>query len=154
MTPAIEQLKALGISHNLHEYTHDASTAAYGLEAAEKLATQPLRVFKTLVVDAGNNTLAVAVLPVNQQLNLKRMAKAIGSKKVVMANPAAVVRSSGYVLGGVSPLGQKRQLVTVIEESALLHSTIFVSGGQRGLEIELAASDLASMTKATFGPIT
>jgi Cys-tRNA(Pro)/Cys-tRNA(Cys) deacylase len=154
MTPAIDQLKALGINHNLHEYVHDAGAASYGLEAAEKLGVVPARVFKTLVVDAGNNTLVVAVLPVNQQLNLKRMAKAVGAKKVAMANPAAVSRSSGYVLGGVSPLGQKRPLVTVIDESALVHSSIFVSGGQRGLEIELTAGDLANVTKATFGVIT
>jgi Cys-tRNA(Pro)/Cys-tRNA(Cys) deacylase len=154
MTPAIDQLKALGINHNLHEYVQDAGAASYGLEAAEKLGVVPARVFKTLVVDAGNNTLVVAVLPVNQQLNLKRMAKAVGAKKVAMANPAAVSRSSGYVLGGVSPLGQKRPLVTVIDESALVHSSIFVSGGQRGLEIELTAGDLANVTKATFGVIT
>jgi Cys-tRNA(Pro)/Cys-tRNA(Cys) deacylase len=154
MTPAIDQLKALGINHNLHEYVHDAGAASYGLEAAEKLGVVPARVFKTLVVDAGNNTLVVAVLPVNQQLNLKRMAKAVGAKKVAMANPAAVSRSSGYVLGGVSPLGQKRPLVTVIDESALVHSSIFVSGGQRGLEIELTAGDLANVTKATFGVVT
>ena len=154
MTPAINQLKALGITHNLHEYVHDASAASYGLEAAEKLGVAAARVFKTLVVDAGNNTLAVAVLPVDKQLNLKCMAKAISAKKVTMANPAAVSRSSGYILGGVSPVGQKRLLITVIDESALAHGSIFVSGGQRGLEIELAASDLANVTQATFGVIT
>ena len=154
MTPAINQLKALGINHNLHEYVHDASAASYGLEAADKLGVEATRVFKTLVVDAGNNTLAVAVLPVDKQLNLKCMAKAIGAKKVAMANPAAVSRSSGYVLGGVSPVGQKRLLITVIDKSALAHDSIFVSGGQRGLEIELAANDLANVTKATFGVIT
>jgi Cys-tRNA(Pro)/Cys-tRNA(Cys) deacylase len=154
MTPAIDRLKALGINHNLHEYVHDASAASYGLEVAEKLDVQAARVFKTLVVDAGNNTLAVAVLPVDQQLSLKCMAKAIGAKKVAMANPAAVSRSSGYVLGGVSPVGQKRLLITVIDKGALAHSSIFVSGGQRGLEIELTAGDLANVTKATFGVIT
>ena len=103
MTPAIDQLKKLGIAHTLHEYVHDAGAASYGLEAAEKLGVDAGMVFKTLVVDAGNNTLAVAVLPVGEQLNLKRMAKAVGSKKVSMAEPVAVRRSSGYVLGGVSP---------------------------------------------------
>jgi Cys-tRNA(Pro)/Cys-tRNA(Cys) deacylase len=154
MTPAIDQLKKLGIAHSLHEYVHDAGAASYGLEAAEKLGVDAGMVFKTLVVDAGNNTLAVAVLPVGQQLNLKRMAKAVGSKKVSMAEPVAVRRSSGYVLGGVSPLGQKRPLVTVIDESALGHSTVFVSGGHRGLEIQLAAQDLASVTNATFTGLT
>lgn len=154
MTPAIDQLNTLGICHRLHKYVHDAKAVSYGLEASKKLGVNPARVFKTLVVDAGNHSLAVAVLPVHQQLNLKQMAKAIGTKKVAMANPTLVSRSSGYVLGGVSPLGQKRQLVTVIDERALVHSSIFVSGGQRGLEIELAASALADATKATFGAIT
>lgn len=153
MTPAIDQLKNLAIAHSLHEYVHDAGAASYGLEAAQKLGVDATKVFKTLVVDGGNNTLAVAVLPVGKQLNLKRMAKAMGVKKVVMANPVAVSRSSGYVLGGVSPLGQKRPLLTVIDDTALGHSTVFVSGGQRGLEIELAAQDLARVTSATFAGI-
>ena len=150
MTPAIDQLKALGINHNLHEYVHDANAASYGLEAAEKLGVEAARVFKTLVVDAGNKTLAVAVLPVDQKLNLKLMATAIGAKKVVMANPATVSRSSGYVLGGVSPVGQKRALTTVIDERAKDYSSIYVSGGRRGLEVELAASDLAMVTHGLF----
>jgi len=154
MTPAIDQLKKLGIAHSLHEYTHDASAASYGLEAATKLGVHADIVFKTLVVETHTNTLAVAVLPVGHQLNLKRMAKAIGAKKVSMANPAAVTRSSGYVLGGVSPLGQKRTLPTVIDESALSHKSMYVSGGHRGLEIELAAQDLATATKATFAGLT
>ncbi len=154
MTPAIDQLKKLGIAYSLHEYTHDTGAASYGLEAATKLGVDADIVFKTLVVETHANTLAVALLPVGHQLNLKRMAKAIGAKKVAMANPTAVSRSSGYVLGGVSPLGQKRPLLTVIDESALSHNSMYVSGGHRGLEIELAAQDLATATNATFAGLT
>jgi Cys-tRNA(Pro)/Cys-tRNA(Cys) deacylase len=154
MTPAIDQLIDLGIPHQTHEYSHDSSAASYGMEAAQKMAVPPQQVFKTLVVDAGNKRLAVAVLPVDQQLNLKRMAKAIGAKKVTMADPDAVSRSSGYVLGGVSPIGQKRGLTTVIDVSAERFERIYVSGGRRGLEIELAARDLATVTDGQFVAIT
>ena len=154
MTPAINQLIRLGVHHKLHEYIHDAKAASYGTEAAEKLAVNAQQVFKTLVVDTGSKRLAVAVLPVDQQLNLKLMAKAIGAKRVVMADPDAVSRSSGYVLGGVSPIGQKRALTTVIDVSAQRFERIYVSGGRRGLEIELAAKDLASVTEGQFAAIT
>ena len=154
MTPAINQLTNLGVHHNVHEYAHDSKLALYGMEAADKLGVAPQRVFKTLVVDAGNKALAVAVLPVDQQLNLKLMAKAIGVKKVVMANPAAVSRSSGYVLGGVSPVGQKRALTTVIDQRARVHESIYVSAGRRGLEVELTAGDLAMVTHGLFEIIT
>jgi Cys-tRNA(Pro)/Cys-tRNA(Cys) deacylase len=154
MTPAIDQLTNLGVHHNVHAYAHDSKLASYGMEAADKLGVAPQRVFKTLVVDAGDKALAVAVLPVDQQLNLKLMAKAIGAKKVVMANPAAVTRSSGYVLGGVSPVGQKRALTTVIDQRARLYESIYVSAGRRGLEVELTAGDLAMVTHGLFEIIT
>jgi len=154
MTPAIDQLIELGISHQIHEYSHDSSATSYGMEAADKMGVVPQRVFKTLVVNAGNKGLAVAVLPVDQQLNLKLMAKAIGAKQVSMAEPDAVRRSSGYVLGGVSPIGQKRALTTVIDTRAEAFETIYVSGGRRGLEIELAAADLAVVTDGQFALIT
>ena len=154
MTPAINQLTNLGVHHNVHEYAHDSKLASYGMEAADKLGVAPQRVFKTLLVDAGNKALAVAVLPIDQQLNLKLMAKAIGAKKVVMANPAAVSRSSGYVLGGVSPVGQKRALTTVIDQRARVHESIYVSAGRRGLEVELTAGDLAMVTHGLFEIIT
>ena len=154
MTPAIDQLTNLGVHHNVHAYAHDSKVASYGMEAADKLGVAPQRVFKTLVVDAGDKALAVAVLPVDQQLNLKLMAKAIGAKKVVMANPAAVTRSSGYVLGGVSPVGQKRALTTVIDERARVYESIYVSAGRRGLEVELTAGDLAMVTHGLFEIIT
>ncbi|MCS5558872.1 MAG: Cys-tRNA(Pro) deacylase [Oceanospirillaceae bacterium] len=154
MTPAIDQLIKLGITYQIHEYTHASSAVSYGMEAAQKMGVVSQRVFKTLVVDAGNKRLAVAVLPVDQQLNLKLMAKAIGAKKASMADPDEVSRSSGYVLGGVSPIGQKRGLTTVIDISAEAFESIYVSGGRRGLEIELAARDLATVTEGQFAAIT
>jgi Cys-tRNA(Pro)/Cys-tRNA(Cys) deacylase len=154
MTPAIDQLIKLGITYQIHEYTHASSAVSYGMEAAQKMGVVSQRVFKTLVVDAGNKRLAVAVLPVDQQLNLKLMAKAIGAKKASMADPGEVSRSSGYVLGGVSPIGQKRGLTTVIDISAEAFESIYVSGGRRGLEIELAARDLATVTEGQFAAIT
>tara|TARA_B100000780_G_scaffold246796_1_gene191488 strand:+ start:1462 stop:1941 length:480 start_codon:yes stop_codon:yes gene_type:complete len=154
MTPAIDQLTSLAVPHKVHQYTHDPAAISYGKEAAEKLAVVARRVFKTLVVDAGNNTLAVAVLPVDQQLNLKLMAKAMGVKKISMANMAAVRRSTGYILGEVSPMGQKRALTTVIDDTAGSYESIYVSGGHRGLEIELRASDLAMVTHGLLAVIT
>jgi|TARA_B110000503_G_scaffold103119_1_gene153981 Cys-tRNA(Pro)/Cys-tRNA(Cys) deacylase len=154
MTPAIDQLISLGVHHKLHQYTHDPQAASYGNEAAEKLAVTVQQVFKTLVVDTGHKVLAVAIVPVDQQLNLKLLAKALGVKKVVMAEPVLVSRSTGYVLGGVSPMGQKRALTTVIDTSAEDHASIYVSGGRRGLEIELSACDLAMATHGQFAVIT
>jgi Cys-tRNA(Pro)/Cys-tRNA(Cys) deacylase len=128
----------------VHEYTHDPA-APYGLEAAQALGAEPARVLKTLVVDHAGG-LAVAVIPVNGELDLKAMAAALGAKKVAMADPAAAERATGYVVGGISPLGQKRRLATIVDESASLWPTVFVSGGRRGLEIELAPADLVSLT--------
>lgn len=153
MTPAITLAKQQKLNYKIHEYTHDSSTASYGLEAAEKLGVAAEQVFKTLVVKTDSGQLAVAVLPVENTLNVKRMAKALACKKVQMAEPKAVERSSGYVLGGVSPLGQKKRLVTVIDSSAMNHTTIYVSGGRRGLEIELAATELAKTLQANFADI-
>lgn len=153
MTPAINSAKKAKISYTVHQYEHDPKTASYGEEAAEKLNLCADRVFKTLVVELDSGTLAVSVIPVSRQLNLKAVASALGAKKANMADPKAVERSSGYVLGGVSPLGQKKRLKTVIDHSAQALETIFVSAGRRGLEIELAAKDLASMLQATFSDI-
>ncbi|MBB5186027.1 MULTISPECIES: Cys-tRNA(Pro) deacylase [Zhongshania] len=153
MTPAINLAKKHKITHTMHEYSHDPASHSYGLEAVEKLGLNPAQVFKTLVVAQEPKGLAVAVVPVAGQLNLKAMAKALKVKKVAMAAPADVERSSGYVLGGVSPLGQKRQLPTVLDESAAGFATIFVSAGRRGLEIELAAQDLLDLTRGLLAPI-
>jgi len=153
MTPAINVARKHKINHQVHEYSHDPAATSYGLEAAEKLAVEAGRVFKTLVVDLGNKQLAVAVIPVSCQLSMKLFAKAAGAKKAVMAAPADVERSTGYVLGGVSPLGQKRLLTTVIDASAQGFPTIYVSAGRRGLEIELAPADLAALVRASFADI-
>ncbi|CAA0105357.1 Cys-tRNA(Pro) deacylase [Zhongshania aliphaticivorans] len=153
MTPAINLLKKQKIAHIVHEYAHNPASASYGLEAAEKMGVAPERVFKTLVVALDTKALAVAVLPVSAQLNMKQAAKALGVKKAAMAAQADVERSTGYVLGGVSPLGQKKLLATVIDESAREFSSIYISAGRRGLELELAAEDLRGMTRAVFATL-
>ena len=153
MTPGINIAKKAGIAHTVHEYAHDSSSASYGLEAAEKLGVPEDRVFKTLVVTLNNDALAVAVLPVSSMLSMKLMAKAAGAKKAVMADQADVERATGYVLGGVSPLGQKKRLKTIIDSSARAFSTIYVSAGRRGLEIELNASDLARLVGGRFAGV-
>lgn len=147
MTPAINLAKKLKVEHQIHEYQHDSKADSYGLEASEKLGVSPDRVFKTLVVNTGEQ-LVVAVLPVNQKLDLKRVAKAVKAKKAVMAEPKLVERTTGYVLGGVSPLGQKKRLTTLIHQSAREFESIYVSAGRRGLEIELSAQDLKQALKA------
>ncbi len=150
MTPAINQAKKSKLSFNVHEYAHDASCQAYGLEAAEKLGVAEQQVFKTLVVLLASNELAVAVVPVANMLNFKSIAKAAGTKKAGMADGNLVEKTTGYVLGGVSPLGQKKRLKTYIDASAKNHKTIFVSAGRRGLEIELAPDDLLSLTQGRY----
>ena len=153
MTPAINTAKKAGIQYRIHEYNHDPSAASYGLEAAEKLGVSAEQVFKTLVVQLDNRELAVGVVPVDTLLNMKRIARAAGAKKADMAPAADVQRSSGYVLGGVSPLGQKKALRTFIDNSAQNFATIYVSAGRRGLEIELAAADLARLTRGSFADL-
>lgn len=153
MTPAINTAKKAKIAFTVHEYDHDALAESYGLEAAEKLGIDPERVFKTLVVTDGYN-LFVGIVPVSTQLNLKLMAKAIGVKKVSMADAKKVEITTGYVLGGVSPIGQKKRLKTIIDSSAQDFETINVSAGRRGLEIELSATDLKKLTNAQFSKIS
>ncbi|MBB3106603.1 Cys-tRNA(Pro)/Cys-tRNA(Cys) deacylase [Psychrobacter luti] len=159
MTPAIKLAKQRNLDYKLHEYTHDSNAASFGLEAAEKLAIVAERVFKTLVVTTDTGVLAVAILPVDKTLNFKKMAKALSvnkmlsCKKVQMADPKQVERTTGYVLGGVSPLGQKKRLATLIDASAQEQSTIYVSGGRRGLEIELPPEQLATTLAARFADI-
>lgn len=153
MTPAINRAKKARITFTVHEYEHDPSGESYGLEAAHKMGVDPESVFKTLVVSDGGKDLVVAVVPVSGQLDLKQLAKAVGVKKVAMADVKLVERTTGYVVGGVSPLGQKKQLSTVIDESAQALGTMYVSAGRRGLEIELSPGDLASLTRAAFASI-
>jgi Cys-tRNA(Pro)/Cys-tRNA(Cys) deacylase len=153
MTPAVDLLRTRGIAHALHEYDHDPATPSYGLEAAEKLGVDPGRVFKTLLVRLDNLQLAVAVVPVSGQLNLKRMAKACAARKAAMTDTENVQRATGYVPGGVSPLGQKRLLRTVIDATAADHETVFVSGGRRGLDVELSPRELCDLLDADFADI-
>ena len=153
MTPAIALASKLGIRYQLHQYQHDTAAASYGLEAAEKLGFNPLQVFKTLVVQLDTGQLAVAILPVSHQLSMKCVAKALSTKKAEMARAVDVIRSTGYVLGGVSPLGQKKPLPTVIDSTAQQFATIYISAGKRGLEIELSPTDLCSVLSARIAPI-
>ena len=150
MTPAINLAKKNKIKYVVHEYTHDTSVQSYGLEAAQKLGIEEKRVFKTLVVMTQDNSLAVAIIPVSHKLNMKQMAKALGTKKCAMAKQIDVEKSTGYILGGVSPLGQKKLLKTIIDSSAEEFDTIFISAGRRGLDIELSPLDLQKLVKATF----
>lgn len=143
MTPALDLLKKVRAEHRIHSYEHDPKASSYGLEAAEKLGLDPAQVFKTLLASSEKGELLVAVVPVVGSLDLKALAHAAGVKKVEMADPAAAQRSTGYLLGGISPLGQKKRLRTFIDTTAQPFATIFVSAGRRGLEVELSAAVLA-----------
>ncbi len=151
-TPATVALTKAGVEHAVHTYEHDPSAASYGLEAAEAMGLDPARVFKTLLASV-DGKLVVGIVPVSGQLDLKAVAAAAGGKKAVMADPADAERATGYVVGGISPLGQKRAHPTVVDASALDHPTVFVSGGRRGMEIELSPADLVAQTRAIVAPI-
>jgi Cys-tRNA(Pro)/Cys-tRNA(Cys) deacylase len=151
-TQATLALDRARVAYTRHPYDHDPSAASFGLEAAAVLGVDPRRVFKTLLVDSGRS-LAVGIVPVAGQLDLKAIASALGVKSVTMADPVAAERSTGYVVGGISPVGQKRALPTVLDETAYSFQTVFVSGGRRGLDIELSPTDLAGVTRALRAPI-
>jgi Cys-tRNA(Pro)/Cys-tRNA(Cys) deacylase len=151
-TRAIEVLERGGIAHRVHRYEHVPSGSSYGEEAAEVLGVEASQVCKTLVASVGGS-LVVAVVPVNTSLDLKALASAMGEKKAQMADTAEAERATGYVVGGISPLGQKQSLPTVIDSSVRDLDAVFVSGGRRGLEVELSASDLAALTGGRFAPI-
>ncbi|MFJ2433308.1 Cys-tRNA(Pro) deacylase [Streptomyces anulatus] len=151
-TPATVALTAAGTAFTVHAYDHDPARPSYGEEAAEALGVSPDRVFKTLVADV-DGALTVAVVPVAGSLDLKALASAVGGKRAAMADPTTAERTTGYVRGGISPLGQRKRLRTVLDASARAHATICVSAGRRGLEVELAATDLAELTGATFAEI-
>ncbi|KXJ59907.1 MAG: aminoacyl-tRNA deacylase [Alteromonas sp. Nap_26] len=153
MTPAITLLQKKRIQHKVLKYEHDANAASFGLEAVEKLNLNASSVFKTLVVSNELGKLAVAIVPVDTKLSEKKMAKALGVKKVAMAQADAVMASTGYVLGGVSPLGQKKSLPTVLDATAEPQAVIYVSAGKRGLEVELSPKDLAQLTRGKFADI-
>ncbi|AYA68958.1 Cys-tRNA(Pro) deacylase [Acinetobacter sp. WCHA55] len=152
MTPATKLLKANKIEFSIHEYEHDANAKSFGLEAAEKLNLRVEEVFKTLLVTDEKNYF-VAILPVHHQLNLKKVAQAVGAKKLKMSDPKDAERLTGYLVGGISPVGQKKKLKTVIDQSAEQLEKLYVSGGKRGLDIGLKPQDLAKVLSASFADL-
>ena len=146
MTPAIDLLKKAKAVHQVHSYHHDPKAASYGLEAAEKLNLPPAQVFKTLLAASEKGELLVAVVPVVGTLDLKALAQAAGVKKADMADPVAAQRATGYLLGGISPLGQKKRLPLYLDNSAESQAEIYMSAGRRGLEIAMAPQDLLTLT--------
>ena len=153
-TPAILAVEKAGIAFAVLEYAHDPDTPSYGVEAAEALGVDPGSVFKTLLASVDGSRLVVAIIPVADRLSFKALAAAAGGKRAEMAEPAAAERATGYVLGGISPLGQRRRLPTLLDRSALDHATIHVSAGRRGLELAVAPGDLVRLTAATVAPLT
>ena len=151
-TGASLALQKAGITPVIHTYEHDERAQAWGLEAAQALGLDPARVFKTLLV-SHEKALAVVVIPVASRLDLKAIAKQLGWKKAQLADPDLAQRTTGYVVGGISPLGQKKALPTLIDASAATHETVFVSGGRRGLDLELDPKVLAQLTKASFAEV-
>ncbi|WP_328742452.1 Cys-tRNA(Pro) deacylase [Flavimobilis rhizosphaerae] len=153
-TPALVALDRARVTHTVHAYEHDPSTeVGYGLEAAAAIGVPPAQVFKTLLALA-DGRLTVGVVPVDGRLDLKALARAVGAKKAEMADPAAAERATGYVVGGISPLGQKQRLRTVVDESALDHAIVYVSAGRRGLDVGLAPADLVALTDATTAALS
>lgn len=155
-TPAVDALVAAGVPYTLHEYAHDPGTTHFGEETVAVLGLDPARVLKTLVAEVPGGRrpeLVVGVVPVAGRLDLKALATALGAKKAEMADPAAAERSSGYVVGGISPLGQKTRLRTVIDSSATAFDTVYVSAGRRGMQVELSPADLVALTGAVLAPV-
>ncbi|MFP4138481.1 MAG: Cys-tRNA(Pro) deacylase [Halomonas sp.] len=153
MTPAVKQLESAGVDFTLAEYPHDPRSPAYGEEAARALGLSPDAVFKTLLARLDDDRLAVAIVPVSRQLDLKALARAAGARKARMAEAEEAERATGYVVGGISPLGQKRRLATFLDASAESLAVIHVSGGRRGLEIRLAPADLLALTRGRLAPL-
>jgi len=153
VTPAVVALETAGVGFSVHEYDPGEDLRDFGREAAEALGLPPDQVFKTLVVDV-DGTLVVAVVPVSCQLSMKRVASAAGGKRATMCEPGRAERSSGYVVGGISPLGQRRPLRTLVDESVELYDVIYVSGGKRGMDVGVAPADLVDLLHAVVAPIT
>lgn len=151
-TPATVALDRAGVAYEIRAYEHDPRASSYGREAAEALGVEPGRVFKTLLVDTDRG-LGVTIVPVDTTVDLKAAAAALGAKKATMADPAVAERTTGYVVGGISPLGQKKQLPTVLDGSAEQHATILVSGGKRGLDIELSPQALLTLVRGGYAAI-
>ncbi|MCE3028161.1 Cys-tRNA(Pro) deacylase [Salinicola sp. DM10] len=149
MTPAVRLLESRGVDHRVTAYSLDAASESYGLDAARALALPPATIFKTLLARTDTGSLVVAMVPVDATLDLKALAKAAGARKAQMATPAEAERATGYLVGGISPLGQKRRLASFIDDSALALDEIHVSAGKRGLELSLAPGDLITLLAAT-----
>jgi Cys-tRNA(Pro)/Cys-tRNA(Cys) deacylase len=153
MTPAVAALTRAGIPFTVHEYDHDPRATSFGLEAAEALGVDPDQVFKTLLADL-DGSLVVAVLPVSAKLDLKALARALGGSRAAMADPKAAERATGYVTGGISPVGQKRTHRTVLDETSMMWDAIYVSGGRRGLDLAIAPADLVEATGAITADVS
>jgi Cys-tRNA(Pro)/Cys-tRNA(Cys) deacylase len=153
MTPAIRAAERAGIPFRTYQYEHDSASDSYGEEALRALDLEPERVFKTLLAKLDGRVLVVALVPARASLNLKALASVCGAKRAVMASPAEAERATGYVVGGISPLGQRQRLRTIVDESALGVDTVYVSGGRRGLELALRPADLVGLTGASAGAI-
>lgn len=154
VTPAVNAVKTAGVTFQVMEYDYDPSADAIGLQAAAALGLDPAVVYKTLIVQLEPKALACAVIPVAAKLDLKALAAAAGAKKADLADPALAEKTTGFLVGGISPLGQKKALATFIDRSADRLETMVVNGGRRGLQIRLAPADLARLTRATVGAIT
>ena len=153
MTPAIEVLERLGHEYALHEYLHDTGSDSYGIEAAEKLGVESARILKTLILSAGNNQYAVCLVPVAKKLDLKSASRALGLKRIEMATSLDAERITGYKLGGISPLGQKKELPMLIDQSVYDTPTVFISAGRRGLEIEIEPQRLSTILAMKWAQI-
>jgi len=153
MTPAINALKKIKVDFSIHEYDHDPANLNYGTEAAQKLGIDAQQVFKTLVVRLDSGQFVVGIVPVSSKLNMKSIAKAAGAKKASMAEATDVERITGYVLGGVSPLGQRKQLLTFLDSSADKFSTIYISAGRRGLDVQIKPADLLTVTRGKYAEL-
>lgn len=151
-TPATVALTRAGVAFTTHSYEHDPAAASYGLEAAEVLGLPHEQVFKTLLADV-DGALVVGIVPVASRLDLKAIATAVGGKRAAMADPRVAERSTGYVVGGISPIGQRKALRTVLDTSAERYDVVYVSGGRRGFDLGLAPADLVALTRATLAPI-
>jgi Cys-tRNA(Pro)/Cys-tRNA(Cys) deacylase len=154
VTPAVRALEAAGVPFTVHEYVHDPATRSYGVEAATSLGLDPEQVFKTLLVTRDTGQHAVAIVPVSCRLSLKAVAAALGAKRVEMCDPSIAQRVTGYVVGGISPFGQRTRLPTVIEETCELYDVVYVSGGRRGLDLGVAPADLVRVLGAITADIS